>query len=133
TDRHAAAGGVEMQLVALPADLVTLRVLLGAGSTSRVEFSDYFRQCLAALALQGAGLGGRANFAFCWTTTFVFGLGFDHLHLVLFCNGLARLYRRGVTADVPDELIAQGVLDHACMHALDQFTGGKLFKRATEG
>jgi len=33
---------------------------------------------------------------------------------------------------VPYELPAQGVLDHARMHALDQFTGGKFFKGAAE-
>ena len=32
-----------------------------------------------------------------------------------------------------DELIAQGVLDHARVHALHQLTAGKLFKGATEG
>ena len=119
-------------LVALPADFVALCVFLGARGASRVEFSDYLRQCLAALALQSAGLGGRANFAFWWTTAFVFGQGFGHFGLVLFGNGLARLYRRGVTADVPYELLAQGVLDHACMHTLHQLATGKLFKGATE-
>jgi hypothetical protein len=34
---------------------------------------------------------------------------------------------------VPDELLAQGGFDHACMHALDQFTARKFYKRATEG
>ena len=99
------------------------------------SLSDDLHQCLAALALQRTGLGGRANFAFCWATTFVFRLDWHqgHLHLVLLCDGLARLYRRGVTADVPYELMAQGVLNHAGMHTLHQLLPGKRFKGAAEG
>jgi hypothetical protein len=52
--------------------------------------------------------------------------------LSIFDNGLSRLYRRGVTADVSNELIAQGILDHACMHTLDQFVGGEFTKGTAE-
>ena len=91
------------------------------------------RQRLAALALQGAGLGGRTYFAFLRATRFVFELGWGHFSLVLFGNGFTRLYGRGVPADVTDELLAQGVFDHARMHALHQLAGGKLGKRPAEG
>ena len=62
-----------------------------------------------------------------------FGLGLVHGHLVFFCNGLACLYGCRVTADVADELIAQGVFNHAGMHTLDQLTTSKLIKSAAEG
>ena len=52
---------------------------------------------------------------------------------VFFSNRLVRLYRSGVAADVANELFAQGVLDHACMHALKQFSGRELLKGAAKG
>jgi putative transposase len=51
---------------------------------------------------------------------------------VLLRNRLACLYDARVPADVTDELIAQGALDHAAMHALHQFTAGKLIKGADD-
>ena len=36
-DGHTTASGVQMQLVALPTDLVALRILLGSRGTSRVK------------------------------------------------------------------------------------------------
>ena len=87
---------------------------------------------LAALALQWAWLGSWANFAFFWASGFVFRLGWRYFSLVFFRNGFARLYGRGVATDMPDELIAQGVLDHAGMHALQQLTAGKRVKGAAE-
>jgi hypothetical protein len=47
-----------VQLVALPTDFVTLRVLLGAYGASRVEIKEHLLQRLTALALQGTGLRG---------------------------------------------------------------------------
>ena len=90
-------------------------------------------QRLAALAFQWAGLWGGAYFAFLRATTFLFELGWGHFSLVLFGNRLACLYGRGVPADVPYELFAQGVLDHACMHTLHQLATGKLIKDPAEG
>ena len=52
--RKALRTGVEMPFVAFPADPVTLRILLGAGRASCVEFREHLRQCLAALTLQSA-------------------------------------------------------------------------------
>ena len=83
---------------------------------------------LCALALQGAGLRGRAYFAFCGTTAFAHYLDWaGDFRVVLFGNRLARLNGRSVPADVAYELFDQGVLNHLGMHALHQFTGGELF------
>lgn len=101
-------------------------------SVANAVSSSAMLQALATLALQGAGLAGLASVAFGWTAAFVFGLGWGCLDFVFLCNRLARLYRSGVTADVPDELMAQGVFDHVCVHALDQLTAGILFKRAND-
>src|ERR1035437_9564447 len=137
-DGYATASGVEVQFVALPADLVTLCVLLRTCGTGRVQLKEHLLQCLTTLALQGTWLSGRTHFTFFGTSRFVywhlrFGFACVLFSLVFFSNRLACLYGRGVAADVPAELIAQGILDHAGMHALNEFTGGKLFKGTTEG
>lgn len=105
-----------------------------ASSAASLLFTEHFLLRLTLLALQWAGLGGRTNFTFGWTTAFVFGLGRDdHFGFVLFWNRPACLYGRGVSADVPDELFTQCVFDHARVHTLEQFAVGKLFKGTAEG
>jgi len=132
-DGDATAGGVEVQFVALPTDLVSLRIFLCARGASRVELKEHLLKRLAALALQWAWFGRWANLAFWWTPGFVLWLGWGHFGLVLFCNRLPCLYGRGVAADVSDELATQGVLDHARVHTLDQLAGGKFAKGPAEG
>ena len=64
----------------------------------------------------------------------MFGLGWQgRFGFVLSGNRLAYLYGRGVAANVAYELFAQGVLNHAGMHALDEFTGGEFSKGPAEG
>lgn len=97
-DGHAAAGRIQVQFVALPSDLVALRVFLCVRSESCVDLSEHFRQRLATLALQWAGLWGGAYFAFLRATPFVSELRWDYFGLVFFAidsRGLQIQYRFG--------------------------------------
>lgn len=69
---HTAAGAVQRQFVAFAADLVALRILLGARGASRIKFKEHLLQRLGALALQWAWLGGGAYFAFFGAPRFAF-------------------------------------------------------------
>ena len=71
-DGHTAASAVQVQLVAFAADLVALRILLGARGASRIKFKEHLLQRLGALALQWTWIGGGAYFAFFGAPRFAF-------------------------------------------------------------
>lgn len=156
SNRHAAVGGVQVQLVAVPAHLVALGVALGAAIAGGGNLRDHLGQGLAALTLDRGFLGGRADFTLAWSPALLLGPDRDSRSVRL-CRGcrreqrqlgtargrlgarraarraFARFDRRAIAAEVPDQSIPQVGADQCFMHALGQLGGRKLGKGSREG
>ncbi len=130
--RHPTVGGVEMQLVAVPADLVALRIGLRAAITGGRNLRQHLSQALSALALDRRARDHRALFITPWSTPFRARCMPRH-RIGRRCRrtahrSLARLDRRAVAADVTDQLITEMRLDQRLMHTLGQLRGRKLLE-----
>ena len=131
-DRHAAVSGIEVQLVAVPTDLVALGIALRPPVARRGDVFDHLRQGLLALAKNGRFRGRRTDFTPTRTAPFICR---GRLH----CGGLAlnRAFASfdggAVAADVADQLVSKIVLDQSFMHAFRQACFGKLIEGARKG
>ena len=151
-NRHTTVGGVQVQLVAIPADFVPLGIALGAAVARRGDVLEHLRQALLALALEGRHLGGCTDFAAPRAAAFLrqdrgrwragFFLGDQgRLGRRRRCRrrtlgvgrALARFDRGAVAADVADQFIPEVFLDERLMHPFGQTPLSKLVKRAREG
>ncbi len=62
-DRHATIGGIDVQLEAMPTDIVAMGLTLRAAVTIRGDLGHYLRQRLRTLPLDGRLLGGSTFLA----------------------------------------------------------------------
>ena len=143
---HATVGGVQVQLVAVPADFVPLGIALGAAVARRGDVLEHLRQALLALALEGRNLGGSTNFAAPGATAFLrrgrrrgcggvlgepgrWGRGGRRRAAG---RALACFDRGAVAAQMPDQGRPEVLLDERLMHPFGQALLGKLVERARE-
>lgn len=133
-DGHATVSGVEVQLVAVPTDLVPLGIALRPSVARRGDVLDHLRQGLLALAMNRRLLGGRTNIATPGTATFL-----RRSRGRLRCGGLAlkRVFASNdgsaVAADVSDQFVPKMVLDQGFMHAFRQAGFGEFLEDTGEG
>ncbi len=142
-NRHAAVGGVQVQLVAVPADFVPLGIALGATVAPRGDVREHLRQALLALALEGRNLGGGTDFAAPGAAAFLRrdrgrrrgGLLGDpgrRGRARAASRSLACFDRGAVAAQVSDQRLPEVFLDERLMHPFGQTPLGKLVECARE-
>lgn len=140
-DGHPAVGGVEVQLVAVPADFVALGIALRAAITRGRDVLDHLCQGLLALATNGRLLGRRTGFTPPGASPPLrrggrfrrarhhFRLGLEQVRLRRGHGRLDFASRRtlasvdggAIPAEVPDQFITQIRLDERLMDAFRQW------------
>src|SRR3972149_4002767 len=149
-DRHTAVGGVQVQLVAVPGDLVALGVAFGAPITLSGKFRNHLGKALAALPTDD-GFLWRTHFAapgtaaLSWRRRFLSKHVFSRQQRLLRCGclhqgpicrthrALARLDGGAIPADMSDQGLPEMFLDEGFMHAFGQAVWGKFAEGAREG
>ncbi len=137
-DGDATIRGIDMQLVAVPAHFIALRIALGATIAARRHVRQHLRQCLLALALKRRQPGWRTDFSPRRAAPLLSGpcrrgRGFTGGFGVLASGRtFARMDRRAVTTQMADQLTAKVRLDQGFMRPFGQSARGEFGKGARE-